>query len=429
MMNPKDTNYEVKPDTRNSMPGLSLNLMPLVLIILFLAVFAGCQGGRYYLANRLQEVGIASALILFLLGVWKGMFQLHKKEWNRWVMMPMVLIFGIMIISAIVFKINYNGNIFYSFFSAREFMLAFVGPGIFLLCRCGLPIAWVERTILFAILALMVNYLFFYNTMDLKAAFFSVDHTVSNLVTYDEWRGFRLKPPLFAIMVGLLSGFMMLLQSRRIMSFFVALTFIGLAGYIWSIVQFRSTLASMLLAVLLYPLLLAKRNRLHLVIVLAPLVILIIPVIAQYAVNYFMATDGGGLRAKAFMLAFEQIPTHFFLGAGEDSAYGDSYQDLVAPYFFPSDLGLVGTFYKYGLMGAILYLYMHGKIWFALWRSNLLDTEQGQPSSPLLWGLLIFMTAQTFNLVLNPGLAYAQGITLGSIALSLAHLHLLKAVP
>ena len=50
--------------------------------------------------------------------------------------------FGIMIISAIVFKLNYNGNIFYSFFSAREFMLGFVGPGIFLLCRCGLPVQW-----------------------------------------------------------------------------------------------------------------------------------------------------------------------------------------------------------------------------------------------------------------------------------------------
>lgn len=426
MMKPKDTNHEVtnSPGAKNNSLGLPLNLMPLVLIILFLAIFAGCQGGRYYLANRLQEVGIASALILFLFGAWKGIFQLHKKEWNRWVMVPMVMIFGIMIVSAIVFKINYNGNIFYSFFSAREFMLAFMGPGVFLLCRCGLPIAWVERTILFSILALMVNYLFFYNTMDLKAAFFSSDHTVSNLVTYDEWRGFRLKPPLFAIMVGLLSGVIMLFKPRKKGSFFVALVFISLAGYIWSIVQFRSTLASMLLAVLLYPLLLSRRNRLHLVIVLAPLFILVMPLIAQFTINYFMGAEGGNIRAKAFMLAFDHIPQHFFLGAGEDSAYGDSYQDLVSPYFYPSDLGLVGTFYKYGLVGTLLYLFMHGKIWFALWQANLLETEQSKPSNPLLWGLLIFMTAQTFNLVLNPGLAYAQGITLGSIALSLACLHL-----
>ena len=40
--------------------------------------------------------------------------------------------------------------------------------------------------------------------------------------------------------------------------------------------------------------------------------------------------------------------------------------------------------------------------------------------------MLIFITAQTFNLMLNPGLAYAQGITAGSLALSLASLHLVR---
>ena len=97
-----------------------------------------------------------------------------------------------------------------------------------------------------------------------------------------------------------------------------------------------------------------------------------------------------------------------------------SYQSLVAPFFFPSDLGLVGTFYKYGLLGTLLYLFMHGKIWRALWRANLAHTARHSRHNALLWGLLIFFTAQTFNLALNPGLAYAQGITLGSLALALA---------
>ena len=206
--------------------------------------------------------------------------------------------------------------------------------------------------------------------MDLKAAFFSSDHTVSNLVTYDEWRGFRLKPPLFAIMVGLLSGLVMLLKPKNLLFFFMALVFIGMAGYIWSIVQFRSTLASMFLAILLYPLLLSKRNRLHLIIVLCPLVVLAMPLVVQLFINYFVNAEGGGIRVKAFMLAFEHIPQHFLFGAGEDSAYGESYQDLVAPYFYPSDLGLVGTFYKYGLTGTLLYLYMHGKIWFGIMASK-----------------------------------------------------------
>ena len=53
--------------------SLSINFYWVVWLLLFLAIFAGFQGGRYYLANRLQEVGIASALLLYAFGVWRGL--------------------------------------------------------------------------------------------------------------------------------------------------------------------------------------------------------------------------------------------------------------------------------------------------------------------------------------------------------------------
>jgi hypothetical protein len=403
--------------------ALRVNLNAMLLAALFIAVFAGCQGGRYYMANRLQELGIAAALLLFVIGSWQAMFTIEKSEWARWVLSPLVLVGGIMGISSVVFILNYSGKFLFSVFSAREFLLAFLGPGLYLLCRCGLPLAQVERTVWLALFALMLNYLFFYFTMDLRAAFFSSDHTVSNLVTYDAWRGFRLKPPLFAIMVALLGAFMLLLQPRGSATKIAAIVTISLAAYIWSIVLFRSTLATMLLSVLLYPLLLSHRNRIKLIVVMAPLAMIALPVIGSLAVENFMSADGGSIRAKAFAKAVEHIASHPLLGAGEDSAYGQSYQDIVAKYFFPSDLGLVGVTYKYGIVGVLLYLFMHGKIWHGLWSANIACRNVDGQINPLLWGLLMFMTAQTFNLALNPGLAYAQGITLGSLALSLATLH------
>ena len=129
------------------------------------------------------------------------------------------------------------------------------------------------------------------------------------------------------------------------------------------------------------------------------------------------------------MAAFDYLESHWLFGAGEDSAYGDSYQDIVAPYFYPSDIGLVGTAFKYGIIGLILYLWMHGKIGFALWRANLSFRDRMGFHDPLLWALLLFMTAQTFNLLLNPGLAYAQGITLGTLALALARFELTQSAP
>lgn len=410
----------------NSKLSISIyaGLYPLLYPVLFMAVFAGFQGGRYYFANRLQELGIACALLLFVVGCWQALFQLYHQEWRRWVIQPVALIVGIMGVSALVFVMNYEGSFLYSLFSAREFLLAFMGPGVYLLCRCGMPLQNVERTIWIALFALIINYLYFYNTMDLRAAFFSPDHTISNLVTFDAWRGFRLKPPLFAIMIALLGSLALLMQRRGAVVKVAAATVVGLSMLIWSIVMFRSMLATMLLAVALYPLLLAHKNRLPLIITLLPLVLIALPAGISFAIDYFLQADGGSIRAKAFARALEHIAMHPVLGAGEDSAYGQSYQDIVARYFFPSDLGLIGVVYKYGVVGVCLYLFMHAKIWLRLWQANASYKEQYGRINPLLWGLFMFMTAMSFNLALNPGLAYAQGITAGTLALALASLYL-----
>ena len=400
--------------------GLTLHVEPLLIAVICFTTFAGFQGGRYYLANRLQELGIAGALLLFAVGAWRSLFLLPRREWLRWVAGPGLLVGGIMITSALVFTTNYDGRLLYSVFSAREFMLAFIGPGVYLLCRCGLPVQAVERALWLAFIALMINYLYFYFTMDLRAAFFSSDHTVSNLVTYDAWRGFRLKPPLFAIMIVLVASIALLGNGRPRSVRLGALATIAIAAWIWSIVLFRSTLATMLLSISLYPIFLSDRNRIALLIVVAPLAILAVPMAVDAAVDHFLGADGGSIRARSFAQAIAHFSQHPLLGAGEDSAYGDSYQDIVAPYFFPSDLGIVGVAFKYGALGVLLYLFMHGKIWLALARANIASRRRTGRVNPLVWGFLIFMTAQTFNLALNPGLAYAQGITAGSLALALA---------
>ncbi|MBT4518726.1 MAG: hypothetical protein HOC23_01870, partial [Halieaceae bacterium] len=400
-----------------------LNIEPLIYVLIFLALFAGCQGGRYFMSNRLQELGIASALGLMLVGGWRGLFQLDMATLKDWLFKPIYLILGIMGVSSLAFYFNYDGNPLYSFFSAREFLLAFIGPGIYLLCRTGLPVATVEKTLRYALIALMLNYLFFYFTLDLKAAFFSSDHTVSNLVTYDEWRGFRLKPPLFAIMVILMAALVGLGQSRNFFAWVISLSVLSIAIYIWSIVMFRATLATMALSILLYPVFFSSRNRVPLMLVLCPLAILLFPFIFQLMLDVFLGSDGGTIRSRAFALAFEHIPRHFLFGAGEDNAYGATYQDIVTPYFYPDDIGLVGTLYKYGAVGAFLYLFMHFKIWRRLWSANMHYLEVQGHINPLLWGIFMWLTALAFNLVLNPGLAYAQGITLASTGFALASLH------
>ena len=399
---------------------LRVTIAPVISLLLFVAVFAGFQGGRYFMANRLQELGILCSLLVFVLGAWMALFRLPQPEWKRWVYTPVLLVGGIMVIWSAVYALRFGENMLYCLFASREFLLAFIGPAMYLIYCSGYERWRLERVLWCALLALMLNYLFFYFTLDLRETFFSSDHTVSNLVTYDEWRGFRLKPPLFAVMLALLAGLVLLFQPGGLWKRLFALLLLCLACFIWSIVMFRSTLATMLLSMALYPLFLAARNRVAALLLLLPLGLVAMPFLAGIAMDHFLNAEGGGIRLKAFKIALDHIPQYFLLGAGEDNSYGRTYQDIFAFYFYPSDLGFIGITFKYGVLGAILYLAVHVTIWWRLLQGNwAYRAANAGRIHPLLWALLIFFTAQTFNLVLNPGLAYAQGITAGSIAIAL----------
>jgi hypothetical protein len=407
---------------KSATAGYTVSVNPLISVLLSIAVFSGFQGGRYFMANRLQEVGILSVLLVFILGAWLCLFRMPQPEWKRWVYTPCLLLIGIMLVWAVTFGIKYDDSVIYSIFASREFLLGFIGPAMYLITRAGYPLEHLQRVILFALLLLLSNYLYFYNTLDLRETFFSPDHTVSNLVTYDEWRGFRLKPPMFAVMLSFLVGLMLFFQGQSLMQRAFAAALVGLAAYIWTIVQFRSNLATLILAILVYWCFLVRPGRLHLALFLIPLGVIVAPVVAGIALTHFAEADGGALRLGSYKLALANILQNPVLGVGEDNSYGRTYQDLFARTFYPDDLGLIGILFKYGLVGTTLYLYFHGRICVSLWKANLAHKTRFGRHHPLLWALLIFMTSQTLNLPLIPGLAYAQGITTGSMAIALCAL-------
>lgn len=401
---------------------MRISLYPIISTLLLVALFAGLQGGRYFYANRLQELGTLCALLVFVMGAWITLFRLPVRQWNRWVFTPTLIIFGVMIVSGVAFALNFGGNALFNFFAAREFLLGFIGPAMVLIVRAGYPLERLQRVVVVCLVLLMVNYLYHYFTMDLRAAFFSSDHTISNLVTYDEWRGFRLKPSMVGIMLAIVIGLILCFQCSSLSGFLLGLILLGLGAYIWSIVMFRSTLATLILGIVIYQFFLARKNRVPLVFFALPLLVMVAPIALQVFIAQFANADGGSLRLHSFLLALEVIPNHFFFGVGEDSAYGVTYGDLFGKKFSPSDIGLVGITFKYGLVGLTLYLFMHGLIFYRLWHANLLHHVVTGRSDALLVGLLILITAQSLNLALIAGLAYAQGITTGSLSLAYAYL-------
>jgi len=403
-----------------AIPGVSLT--PLYGLLLFIALFTGFQGGRYYAGNIAQELGIFCSGLLFVIGAFTGLFHMQRREWNKWVFIPLILMVFIICTWGLVFAINFGGNPLYNIMASREFFFILLAPGIYLCGRSGLDLKSIERVVWLVLITSMLNYLLNYFRLDLSDAFFSGDHRISSLITYDEWRGFRLKPPLFAIMIAILAAFSLLVSKSGIGVKLFALIVIALSSYIWSIVLFRSTMATMLLSVFLYPLFFSRPNRVPFLMLVLPIAAIAAPIVLELLYQRFTGAEGGSVRLESYRLALSKIPERPFLGVGEDSAFGQTYASLFGPRFFPSDLGMVGITFKYGVIGLLMYLYAHFGILFKLCKTNWLVVQAQGRANPLVWALLIFFCAQTFNLVLNPGLAYAQGITVAAFSVALCGL-------
>lgn len=420
-MNTQTQEFNPQQAQPMAVPGVSLK--PLWSLLLFIALFTGFQGGRYYAGNIAQELGIFCSGLLFVIGAFTSLFHIQRKEWNKWVLMPLILMMFIICTWGLVFAINFGGNPLYNIMASREFFFILLAPAIYLCGRSGLELKTIEHVVWLVLIASMLNYLFNYHVrLDLQEAFFSGDHRISSLVTYDEWRGFRLKPPLFAIMIAILAAFSLLVNKAGFGTKLFALIVIALSSYIWSIVLFRSTLATMLLSVFLYPFFFSRPNRVPWLMLVLPLAAIAAPVIVELLYQRFTGAEGGNVRLESYRLALSRIPERPFFGVGEDSAFGQTYSSLFGAKFFPSDLGLVGITFKYGAIGLLMYLYAHFGILIKLCKTNWLVVQTSGRSNPLVWALLIFFCAQTFNLVLNPGLAYAQGITVAAISVAICGL-------
>jgi len=180
----------------------------------------------------------------------------------------------------------------------------------------------------------------------------------------------------------------------------------------------------MILACILYQFLLSHYNRLPLLIASIPVGIVVIYVVVELLIGGDgVSADGAAVRTKTFAAAIKSIAQQPLWGAGQESAFSISYGQLMGPKFSPDDIGLIGITYQYGLIGLALYLYIHFLVLYRTWKINWEYRQIVGRHEPLVWGLFMWMCAQTFNLVLNPGLSSAKGITVAAIAFALCGIY------
>ncbi len=398
---------------------MSQQLRHLLWIMLTIAVFAGLQGGKYFMHNRMQEVGIAISGLLFIYGAFHGAIRMMAIEWWKWVIGGPGLALSVMVVWSSVFALKAGTAITPSLFASREFLLLLLAPSVYFLHVCGMSIAKLMSAILTAAALTLASYLFFYFRMDLESAYFSSDSFTHHLVTYDDSRGFRLKTPTYAMMVVLLASVFTLFGRASTSTRLLAASGIGVAVYIWSMVGLRAVAAGLLIGVLVYGVMWRRPAQGALAVVGAPVFVMLAVAGAGMAMDSFMSAHGAEVRLASFRMALDEFSHNWILGWGQSSGFTKTYQDLFGPKFFPSDLGIIGILFKYGIIGGAIYVGSCFALVSIALRAHWSVLRMVGHPEPLIQALVVFTTVMAINMILWPGLAYGQGLTMASIVVGL----------
>ncbi len=376
------------------------------------------------MANRVQELGLLFSMMLFFYGAIVASLNIHGEKdlkWNWWFFATIFFVIYTFFLPAYRFSVNASVAMLPSVMASREFLIVFFGPAIYFLYRLGFDIRVVERVFVVALLVLAFNYLFHYVRMDLPAAYFSTDHTLAGLVTYDPWRGYRLKPSSLALfLLSILAPFKMVV-SRGMINKTAWFVVIIMLGYIWFLVQARSMAASLILSTLSYPFFFTKKQRLGLLYLALPVIIIGMITVITVVANH-MAEGGAddAVRLRSYGIAWESVKENPFFGFGQQSSFTKTEQDIFWYKFFSADLGIIGITFKYGFVGTSVYIFFALFLVQRMVKTIWLYKRAYGATNPVMFSLLILFLTLLINMILNPAYTYIQGLTTATFAIGLS---------
>lgn len=406
---------------------MKIRARTIILFAIGLVFFTALGGGKYFLANRIQEIGILFSLLLFFFSALISALNVRNKDlnWSFWFFTPFLFISYTMIIPAYTFATNNDVAMLPSIAACREFLIVFIGPALYFLYRLGLTAEEIEKTLIYTLVMLALTYLFFYFTKNLEAAYFSPDHAVSSMVTFDPWRGYRLRPPTVAMFLITLIAPIKLYNATSAINRLCWISIIAILLFIWAINLQRAAMGSLGLSVLIYHLMFAKKYRLGLLFASLPLIITGAAVGINILFSHLATLDPefDGVRYKSYTIAWEVIKQNPLLGFGQQSYSTKTEQELLWWKFHSSDLGMIGVTFKYGFIGAIIYLIMS----FLVLKNTLITiwqhkNETGQ-SNPLLFAIFCFFISTTIVIILQSKYIFMPGLSICCLSLALAKIH------
>lgn len=402
---------------------MRISLRAIAFVMLFVILYTGFQGGRYFLSNRIQEIGLLFALTLFVSGAVLSALLVKQANlrWSWWVGATLIFLIYTVILPAQRFSANTGVSIVPSLFASREFLMAMLCPALYFLYRLGFSVEDIEKVFIATLVALILSYVFHYKRMDLEAAYFSSDHAIAGLVTFDPWRGYRLKTPSVAFYLLTILTPIFVFISKEWFGKLLWLGMFFLLIYIWVLVSHRSALAALIAAVFAYHLFFSKKSHLALFFTALPFGIFAIVIGVNEAIDHLSKLDPetDGVRYKSGAIALQSFLNTPFFGFGQQSNHTLTEQTIFWYKFYSSDLGIVGILFKYGVIGASVYTVFSYYLIRRMIITNWMIRRRYGKFNPTIFSLLIVYLAFTINIILIPVFTYISGITAAAFGIAL----------
>lgn len=391
--------------------------------MLWIALFGGLQSGKYYFYNRMQELSMGVTVLLFFYSAYfAAQVKNSSVSWSFWFFGPLFGIALITTVPAYLFSSHNGVAMLPSVLANRAIFNFLISPSIVFLYVSGASATEIEDTVISVLKWSIVVYLCAYFTLPLPAYFVSDDPWQAGLVTFD-YRGYRLKIP-FKVMVISATLFMHKLgvdkENRGTWLIFSGFVILSLNLY-----TSRSLNAGIVISWLFFFFLLRNKRR-------APIFMMLLPIIimgqAYGIVGFFehLAIEnaaGNDVRYDSYKKAVGIISKYPLFGMGMASAATITDAKLIWKYFFADDIGIVGVAYRYGIVGASIYLTFAIKLISNQISLHWKYTALNMQNSSLQIALLCTMINAVLNMILNLDFINPDGVMFASLVIAMNAIH------
>jgi hypothetical protein len=164
-------------------------------------------------------------------------------------------------------------------------------------------------------------------------------------------------------------------------------------------------------------------------------VMLLLPILSNAFVEQFGQDQTYLARTHSANTAWQSFHDYPLFGFGSDSVESVSFQDLFGK-FYPSDIGLLGVTFQFGLLGLMLYLLF--AVWLCISLLRLVWTYAPARAGMVppkqyafLWALIVVCLSFVVASPLQAKFIYSTGLPIGAFAwgLIMAHGHGMSTAP